>query len=131
LECVGQKKIMNILPIFMDGAAVLIGLALIVGSFVSKTIVWGRMVGGEPQKITRVGRIYLFVAGSVCLYGSGLAILKRLHVAINPAWLDIGQPLSKVALFGLFFFLVVRVLIVFIRDLWLGRKEKTGIERIG
>ena len=122
---------MDIFTIFMDGFAVLVGLALIVGSFVSKTIVWGRMVGGEPQKITWVGRLYLFVAGSGCVYGSGLPILKQLHVAINPAWLDIGQPLSKVALLGLFFFFVVRFLIVFIRDLWLGRKEKTGIERIG
>ena len=125
-----SETIMDILPIFLDGAAVLIGLALIVASFVSKTIVWGRMVGGKPQKITWFGRIYLFVAGADCVYGFGLAILKQLHVAISPAWLDIGQPLSEVVLFGLILFLVVPILIVSIRDLWLRRREESRIQRI-
>jgi hypothetical protein len=121
---------MDILPIFLDGAALLIGLALIVGSFVSKTIVYGRMLGGKPQKITWFGRIFLFVAGLDCVYGFGLAILKQLHVAINPAWLDIGLPLSEVVLFVLALSLVVPVVIISARDSWLKRKEETRIQRI-
>ena len=121
---------MDILPIFLDGVAVLIGLALIVASFLSKTIVWGRMVGGKPQKITWFGRLYLFLAGSVAVYEFGLAMLKQMHVAINPWCLDIGLPLGEVVMFVLFLSLAVPFLIASITESWVKRKEGTRIQRI-
>jgi len=118
------------IKIFIDGAALLIGLMLIVASFVSKTMVSGRMMGGKPQKITWFGRIWMFLAGSAGVYGFGLDILKQLHVAIKPSWLDIGLPLSEVVLFALFLSLVVPVQVISIRELWLKRKEETRTQRI-
>jgi hypothetical protein len=121
---------MDISPTFFDWASLLFGLAMMVGSFVSKTIVWGRMVGGKPQKITWFGRIWMFLIGSVLVCQSGLAILKWLHIAISPLWFDIGLPLSDVVLFVLALSLLVPVLVVSTGDLWLRRKEMTAIERI-
>jgi len=118
------------LPTFLGGAALLIAVVVIVASFVSKTMVWGRMMGGKPQRITWFGRVFMFLAGLAGAYQSTLAILKRKHFAINPTWSDIGLPLSEVALFVLFLSLVVPVLIVSIKDLWLKRKEDTRIQRI-
>jgi hypothetical protein len=121
---------MNILSIFFDGVALFISLALIVASFVSTSIVWGRMIGGESRKITWSGRLFLFLAGSVGVYEFGLAILKQLHVAINPSWRDIGLPVSEVALFVLFLSLAVPFIIVSIRDSWVRRKERAEIQPI-
>jgi hypothetical protein len=114
----------------LDGAALLGSLVVIGVSFVAKTIVWGRMGGGKPQKIKWFGRLFLFLAGSVGVYGFGLAILKQLHVEINPSWLDMGLPLSEVVLFVLFLSLAVPFLIVSIRDSWLRPKEGARIHRI-
>jgi hypothetical protein len=115
---------------FLNGIAILLFLILIVASFVSKTIVYGHMLGGKPQKITWFGRIFLFVVGTTGAYQFSLAILKRRHVAINPAWSDIGVPLSEVVLFVLFLCFIVPFLIVSIRDSWLRRKDGTRIQRI-
>jgi hypothetical protein len=115
---------------FLNGITILLFLVLIVASFVSKTMVWGRMMGGKPQKITWFGRVFMFFAGLAGIYQFTLAILKRKHVAINPAWLDVGLPLSEVVLFGLFLFLAVHVLVVSIRDSWVKPKEESRIQRI-
>jgi hypothetical protein len=117
------------IKIFIDGAALLIGLMLIVASFVSKTMVSGRMMGGKPQKITWFGRIWMFLAGSAAVYGFGLAILKQLHVAINPSWSQKGDSLSQGVLYLLFLSVAVPGVIVSVRDLWLKRKEETRIQR--
>jgi hypothetical protein len=106
--------------------ALFISLALIIASFVSTSIVWGRMIGGESQKITWFGRLFLFLAGSVGVYEFGLAILKQLHVAIKPSWLDIGLPVSAVVLFVLFLSLAVPFTIVSLRDSWVRLKERAG-----
>jgi hypothetical protein len=114
---------MDILGIFFDIVALLVSLVLIFGCFVSKTIVWGRMVGGKPQKITWFGRLFLFLAGSVGLCEFGLAILKRLRIAINPWWLAVALPVGKGVLFLLFLALAVPFIVVPIRDSWLRRKK--------
>jgi hypothetical protein len=116
------------IKIFFDGIVLLIGLALIVASFVSKTIVWGQMVGGKPQTITWFGRTFLFLAGSVCVYRFGVAILSERRVTINPLWRDVGLPLSEVVLFVLALSLAVLFLIASIRDSWLRRSEGTRIQ---
>jgi hypothetical protein len=118
------------IKIFLDGAALFISLLLIGASFVSKTVVYGRLIGGSPQKTTWFGRVFMFLAASVGVYQFGVPILKRLDVAIDPSWLDIGQRLSEVVLFVLVLSLVVPFLIVSLRDLWLKRKEETRIQRI-
>jgi hypothetical protein len=116
--------------LIFDGLGLLIAVVVIVASFVSKTMVFGRTFGGRPQKMTWFGRIWMFLAGLTGVYGFGLPVLKQLHVAINPAWSAIGQPLSEVVLFMLFLSLLVPVLIVSIRDSWLKRKEETRIQRV-
>lgn len=116
--------------LFFDGVGLLISVVLIVISFVSKAMVFGRIFGGKPQKMTWFGRIWMFLAGLTGVYGFGLAILKQLRVAINPASVDIGVSLSEVVLFMLFLSVVVPVLVVSVRDLWLKRKEETRIHRI-
>ena len=65
---------MDYFRVAIDGVAVLLGFVLLVGSFISKTIVWGRMFGAKPQKITWFGRIFLFVGGSITVFGFGLAL---------------------------------------------------------
>jgi hypothetical protein len=121
---------MDPLPTFLDGALLLLGLVMMVASFISKIIVWGRMAGGKPEKITWFGRVFMFLAGSILVFQSGLNILKELHIAANPAWTDLGLPLSEVVLFALFLALAIPFLIAWIRDSWQGRREGARIERI-
>ena len=116
--------------LFFEGVGLLAAIALIIASFVSKTMVFGRILGGQPQKITWFGRIWMLLAGLTGVYGFGLPILKQLHVAIDPAWSATGQSLSEVVLFMLFLFLVMPFLVISIRDLWLKRKGETRIQRI-
>jgi hypothetical protein len=116
--------------LFFNGVGVLIAVVLIVASFFSKTMVFGRIFGGEPQKTTRFGRVWMFLAGLTGVCGFGLPILKQLHVASNPASVDIGQSLSEVVLFMLFLSMVIPLLIVSVRDLWLKRNEETRVHRI-
>ena len=118
------------IEIFLDGAALLIALVVIVASFVSKTVVYGRKHGSRPQKITWFGRIFLFLAGSVGVFQFGLTILKKQHVAVNPSLSDIGLPLSEVVLSLLFLSMAVPFLIVSIRDSWLRQENGTRTQRI-
>ena len=116
--------------LLFDGVGVLIAVVLIVASFFSKTMVFGRILGGKSQKMTWFVRVWMFLAGVTGVCGFGLAILKQLHVAINPTAVDIGQSLSEVVLFMLFLSMVVPFLVVSVRDLWLKRNEETGVHRI-
>jgi hypothetical protein len=85
---------MDIVPTFFDGVRLVIGLVLMIASFIARTIVWGRRLGGKPEKITWFGRMFMLLGGSVLVYESGLAILQQLQVAVNPSWHDIGLPLA-------------------------------------
>ena len=123
-----REEIMDIVGVFFDVFALLISLVLIFGCFVSKTIVWGRMVGGKPQKIKWFGRLFLFLAGSAGLCEFGLAILKRLHTGISPWWNAIAVSISKDVLFLLFLALAVPFIVVPVRDSWLRRKKGTRIQ---
>jgi len=120
---------MDTLPIFFDGAALLIAVVVIVASFVSKTMVFGRIFGGKPQEMTWFGRIWMFLAGLTGVYGFGLPILKHLRVAINPAWSDVGLRVSKFILETLFLVLAVPFLIASIRAL-IRREEPNKINRL-
>ena len=118
------------LQIFLDGAALLLFIVLVVRAFTSKTIVYGRMLGGKPQEINLHGRIFLLVVGSVGAYQFGLAFLKQLYPQIDFSWLQRGLPLSEVVLFILFLFLSIPVLIRIFVGLWLKRREQGGLERV-
>jgi hypothetical protein len=120
---------MDTLPVFFDGAALLISLVVIVASFVSKTMVSGRIFGAKPQKMTWFGRMFMFVAGSVGVFQFGLAILKTKHVTINPAWSDVGLPVSRFFLEILFLVLAIPFLIASIRSL-IRREEPNKINRL-
>ena len=102
---------------------------VIVASFVSKTMVFGRIFGSKPQKMTWFGRIWMFLAGLTGVYGFGLPILKRLHVATNPAWSDVGLRVSKFILEILFLVLALPFLIASIRAL-IRREEPNKINRL-
>lgn len=120
---------MDIRPTFFDWISLPLGFVLIAASFASKTIVWGRMVGGKPEKITWFGRSFLFLVGSVFVYQSGLTILKSKHVLVNPMWSAIGLPVSKFILEILFVVLALPFLISSIRGL-IRREEPNKINRL-
>ena len=120
---------MDIHPTFFDWVSLPLGFVLMIASFVSKSIVWGRMVGGKPQKITWFGRIFLFLVGSVFVYQSGLTILKSKHVLVSPSWSGIGLPVSKFFLEILFLVLAIPFLIASIRSL-IRRDEPNNINRL-
>jgi hypothetical protein len=112
------------------GLAVLISLAMVVGSFVSKTIVWG-IPQRKPQKITLLGRIWLFVFGVTGACEFGLLILKRGHVSSTlPAWLDTALKLGRAISFLLFLYLVVSSLILSIRNSFLAGEETSKFSRL-
>ena len=120
---------MNI-QIFLDGAALLLFTVLIVGAFISKTIVYGRMFGAKPEEIQWHGRIFLFVVGSVGAYQSGLAFLRELHPPIDFSGLERGLPLSNAILYVLALFFIVPALTGTLRELWLKRRGQSGLERV-
>jgi hypothetical protein len=120
---------MDIHPTFFDWVSLPLGFVLMIASFVSKSIVWGRMVGGKPQKITWFGRIFLFLVGLVFVYQSGLTILKSKHVLVNPTWFGIGLAVSKFFLEILFLVLALPFLIASIRAL-IRREEPNKINRL-
>jgi FtsH-binding integral membrane protein len=119
----------------MDFETILLGLALLVSlvvaaaAFVSKTMVWHPPFHSNPQKITWFGRMFMFLAGSVGVLQFGLAILKRQQVTINPAWPDVGLPVTKFFLEILFLVLALPFLISSIRGL-IRREEPNKINRL-
>lgn len=121
---------MDMLPIIVNGAALLICLVVMVGSFFSKTIVYGRMLGARPQKITWLDRISLFLLGSSGVYQFAVAILKEEHVRINPSWYSLGLPLSKAVMLASLLPITVVVLIASLRDSLLAQKAGTRIQGI-
>ena len=71
----------------------------------------------------------MFLAGLTGVYGFRLPILKRLHVATNPAWSDVGLRVSKFSLEILFLVLALPFLIASIRAL-IRREEPNKINRL-
>ena len=115
--------------LFFNGVGLLIAVAVIVASFVSKTMVFGRIFGSKSQKMTWFGRTWMFLAGLTGVYEFGLPILKQLHVVINPAWSDVGLRVSKFILETLLLLLVVPFLFASIRVL-IRREEPSKINRL-
>jgi hypothetical protein len=113
----------------LDGLAILLALVVIAAAFVSKTIVWRPPIHTSPQKITWFGRVFMFFAGSAGVLQFGLAILKRKHAIISPAWTDIGLHVSKFTLELLFVVLAVLLLISCIKAL-VRREEPNKINRL-